>query len=151
MTMNALFERLKAAFAGTDSVDESDDQALPRALAVLLLELAATDAGIDQAERRVIERALAERFDLAKARLDDVLAEAEGLQRDAHSMHEFTHTLRTGLEPAERAAIVRWFWRVSYADGVLDRHEEHLVRRLADLLGVPHREFMRQKHIAAGD
>jgi uncharacterized tellurite resistance protein B-like protein len=25
------------------------------------------------------------------------------------------------------------------------------VRRLADLLGVPHREFMRRKHRAAGD
>jgi len=146
-----LFEKLKTAFGDPVAEPGDDDHALPRALAVLLLELAAADAGIDAAERRVIEQALADRFGLDGDTLGALLDEATKLQRDVHSMHEFTHALRTGLEPADRAAIVRWFWRVSYADGVLDRHEEHLVRRLADLLGVPHHEFMRQKHIAAGD
>lgn len=146
-----LFEKLKTVFEPPGAADDDNGDALPRALAVLLLELAAADAGIEPSERRVVEQALAEQFGLDEARLDELLAEAAKLQRDVHSMHEFTHALRTGLEPPERAAIVQWFWRLSYADGVLDRHEEHLVRRLADLLGVPHHEFMRQKHIAAGD
>lgn len=129
---------------------EADEQALPRAAAVLLLELAATDAGIDERERRLIERAVGERFGLDEAELGELLAEASRLQRDSHSLHDFTHQLRTRLDTGTRAELVEWLWRVAYADGHLDRHEEHLVRRLADLLGVPHREFMRRKHRAAG-
>jgi uncharacterized tellurite resistance protein B-like protein len=129
---------------------DADEHALPRAAAVLLLELAATDAGIDDRERRVIEHAVTERFGLSEAELTDLLDEAGRRQRDAHSLHEFTHQLRTGLEPEIRGELVEWLWRVAYADDHLDRHEEHLVRRLADLLGVPHREFMRRKHRAAG-
>ncbi len=128
---------------------EPDDHALPRAAAVLLLELAATDAGIDEHERRMIERAVTERFGLESAELDELLEEAARAQRASHSLHEFTHQLRTSLDGSTRGELVEWLWRVAYADGRLDRHEEHLVRRLADLLGVPHREFMRRKHRAA--
>ena len=128
-----------------------DEQALPRAAAVLLLELAVADAGIDQSERRVIEQAIAEKFELGPEEVQALIEEAARIQGETHSLHEFTHQLRTQLPPEARGDLVEWFWKVSFADGRLDRHEEHLVRRLADLLGVPHREFMRRKHQAAGD
>ena len=130
---------------------EPDEHALPRAAAVLLLELAAADAGIDDSERRVIERAMVERFELGEDEVRELMQEAGRRQHESHSLHEFTHQLRTQLEPAARAELVEWLWKVGFADGRLDRHEEHLVRRLADLLGVPHREFIRRKHRAAGD
>lgn len=130
---------------------EADEHALPRAAAVLLLELAVADAGIDESERRVIERAMAERFELDEAEIQALIEEAALRQRDSHSLHEFTHQLRTQLEPDARGELIEWLWKVGFADGRLDRHEEHLVRRLADLLGVPHREFIRRKHRAAND
>jgi len=129
---------------------EPDEHALPRAAAVLLLELAAADAGIDDSERQVIERAMIEKFGLNAAEVQALIDEATLQQRQTHSLHEFTHQLRTQLSPDARSEMVEWFWKVSFADGRLDRHEEHLVRRLADLLGVPHREFMRRKHKATG-
>lgn len=127
---------------------EPDEQALPRAAAVLLLELAAADAGVDESERRVIERAMVERFDLDEAEVEALIEEAALRQRESHSLHEFTHQLRTQLSPDARGELIEWLWKVGFADGRLDRHEEHLVRRLADLLGVPHREFIRRKHKA---
>jgi uncharacterized tellurite resistance protein B-like protein len=33
-------------------------------------------------------------------------------------------------------------WEVSGADGCLDEHEEHLVRKVADLLCVPYQQFI---------
>ncbi|HKL51252.1 MAG TPA: TerB family tellurite resistance protein [Wenzhouxiangellaceae bacterium] len=130
---------------------EPDEQALPRAMAVLLLELAVADAGIDHSERRVIEQAIAGKFELDAGEVQALIEEAVRIQRETHSLHEFTHQLRTQLAPDVRGELVEWFWKVSFADGRLDRHEEHLVRRLSDLLGVPHREFMRRKHRAAAD
>lgn len=130
---------------------QPDEHALPRAAAVLLLELAAADAGIEDSERRVIESAMVERFELAEAEVRALIEEAALRQRDTHSLHEFTHQLRTQLEPEARGELIEWLWKVGFADGRLDRHEEHLVRRLADLLGVSHREFIRRKHRAAAD
>lgn len=147
--MPGLFERLRT-LVEPDDPEGSDAGQLPRALAVLLLELAATDAGIDDSERRVIEQAVREHFGLGDDELQALLAEAGAVQREVHSLHEFTHVLRKELVPEQRAEIIGWLWRVAYADDRLDRHEEHLVRRLAHLLGVPHREFIRRKHQAAG-
>lgn len=134
-----------------DHEPEPDEHALPRAAAVLLLELAVADAGIDDSERRVIERAMLERFELDEREVAALIEEAALQQRESHSLHEFTHQLRTQLSPDARGELVEWLWKVGFADGRLDRHEEHLVRRLADLLGVSHREFIRRKHRAIDD
>lgn len=131
-----------------DDRRSDDPHALPRAAAVLLLEISVTDAGGDDAERAVIERAIRDRFELPDGELEALLGEAERLRDDAVSLHDYTHRLRTGLSVDERADLVGWLWRVAWADGEVGRHEEHLVRRLADLLGVPHREFIRRKHQA---
>lgn len=128
---------------------ESDEHSLPRAAAALMIEMALTDAGGEEAEAEIIHRAMGEAFHLEPEELDELMDQARRLQADTVSMHQFTHQLRTGMQPEERAELVEWMWRVAYADGRLDRHEEHLVRRVADLLGVPHTEFMRRKHRAA--
>lgn len=130
---------------------EDDPHALPRAAAVLLLEMAVTDHGGDAEERRVIEDAIRNHFGLPEGELDALIGEAERLRDDAVSLHEYTHRLRGGLSVDQRGELVEWLWRVAWADGELGRHEEHLVRRLADLLGVPHREFIRRKLSAAPD
>lgn len=144
--MTDFFQALRSIL--NDREPDAAPQALPRAAAVLLLEMAVTDEGGDEAERAVIERAIAEHFGLPEGELDDLIAEAGRLQRDSVSLHDYTHQLRSQLDAGQRADLVEWLWRVAYADGTLGRHEEHLVRRLADLLGVPHREFIRRKHVA---
>ena len=153
--MKSWLEQLKAAFSemapNADEDADEDADALPRAAAVLLLEVAATDAGIDAAERRVIEAALIEHFGLGRSDAEALLDQAHALQQDSTSMHDFTHRLRTRLDPRARAELIEWLWRVAFADGRLDRHEEHLIRRLADLLGTPHREFIRRKHRAGSN
>lgn len=147
--MTDFFQTLRQIVNSREPEEAPQTQTLPRAAAVLLLEMAVTDEGGDAAERAVIERAIAEHFGLPDGELNDLIAEAERLRDDAVSLHDYTHQLRTALDAEQRADLVEWLWRVAWADGQLGRHEEHLVRRLADLLGVPHREFIRRKHVAA--
>lgn len=149
--MKALLDQLRAVFADGGAESPNDADALPRAAAVLLLEVAETEAGIEAVELRVIESALIGHFGLGRSDAEAVLDQARALQQDSTSMHAFTHRLRTRLDPEARGELVEWLWRVAFADGRLDRHEEHLIRRLADLLGTPHREFIRRKHRASGD
>ena len=59
--------------------------------------------------------------------------------------------LNEELSRKEKVDIVGMLWRVAYADGHLDKYEEHLVRKAADLLYVPHRHFIRAKHASERD
>ena len=36
-------------------------------------------------------------------------------------------------------------WRVAFADGHLDKYEENIIRRVADLLHIRHSEYIRCK------
>ena len=46
-------------------------------------------------------------------------------------------------EVAEKQRVVEMLWQVALADSRLDRHEDHLVRRIAELLYVPHSDLIR--------
>lgn len=45
----------------------------------------------------------------------------------------------------EKARLVELMWQVSFTDDHMDKYEEHLIRRVADLLYVPHRQFITAK------
>lgn len=129
----------------------ADPHALPRAAAALLLEMAVTADGGDEVEQDVVHQAMATVFGMAPDELASLLEQAHQARRQSISLHEFTRGLRPGLDPAQRAELVEWLWRVAFADARLDKHEELMVRRVADLLGVPHSEFIRRKHLAKAE
>ena len=42
-------------------------------------------------------------------------------------------------------------WSVAFADGAVDKYEEHLIRKIAGLIYVPHQEFIRTRLQAAAE
>ncbi len=144
--MSAWFEQLKSIVNRHEP--EADEHALARAGAVVLLEMAAVNDQFDEAELEVIHQGVERSFGLEGAELEALIQEAKTLRRQAVSLHDYTRALRTGLKRDCRDELVEWLWKVAYADGRIDRFEEQLLRRLADLLGVPHEEFIRRKHMA---
>jgi uncharacterized tellurite resistance protein B-like protein len=42
-------------------------------------------------------------------------------------------------------------WRAAYSDGALHEYEEHLIRRIADLLHLSHSQFIGAKLRALGE
>ncbi len=147
--MSEWFNTLKAIVNRHDQ--QPEPETLARAAAVVLLELAAADDEQDESELAVIRQAIRHHFELGEQAADELIEEAAHLRTRTVSLHRFTQDLRTGLPRQTRDDLVGWLWRVAWADGRLDRHEEHLVRRVADLIGVPHDEFIRRKHQAAPD
>ncbi len=57
-------------------------------------------------------------------------------------MHQFTSRLVRGFSTDERVEILQRLWRVAMADGHVDPYEEQLLRRIADLLGIHHRQYI---------
>lgn len=118
---------------------------LELATAALLVELARSDFSESASEIEAIRHLLQRRFRLDAEALDRLLAQATRRADRAVSLHEFTHRLNRELPEEDKLAIVEMLWRVGHADGRIDEHEAHLVRRIAGLLHISDRDRVRLK------
>ena len=119
------------------------------AAAALLVEMTRADFEVHPKERVAVVAALRTAFDLSEAEAASLMAEAEAEADGATSLYEFTALINEHLTPPQKYRLVELLWRVAYADGEIDKYEDHLVRKVADLIYVRHREFIRAKHDAA--
>jgi uncharacterized tellurite resistance protein B-like protein len=122
-----------------------DREPFELATAALLLELARSDFSESAAEVEAIRHLLQKRFQLTEQALDELMVNAVRRADKATSLHEFTHRLNRELPEADKLAIVEMLWRVSHADGRIDKHEEQLVQRIAGLLHISDRDRVRLK------
>ena len=145
-----LFESTVATAARAAEIEERE-HGYHVATAALLVEVMRADYEVRTEERDAVLRALGAAFgDLSPEESRDLLARAEERADDATSLYEFTRHINRQLDPEQKAHVVELLWRVAWADGDLDKYEEHLVRRIADLIHVPHSVFIRMKHKARG-
>jgi uncharacterized tellurite resistance protein B-like protein len=141
-----LFGTVQSAVSGSAA---QENQRLQLATAVLLIEIMQSDSGASEIEVATVERLLRERFDLAADELAPLMSLARSRQEAAHDLHAFTSQLHAAFDAAEKQRILEMFWQVAYADGKLDDHEHHLMRKLGDLLHVGHAAFIGTKLRAA--
>lgn len=113
--------------------------------AVLLLELARADFAQQAAELDTLRRELCRAYGLNDAEVEALLDRARDHSRRSVSLHAHLDTLNRELDAEAKRELLAMLWRVAYADGRLDPQEEALIRRLADLLFVPHAVFIQEK------
>ena len=149
-----MIETLKRMFAGQPAAQGLLEQREPieLATAALLIELARSDFSESAPELAAIRQLLQKRFGLAADAVDSLLAEAGRRADDAVSLHEFTHRLNIELPESDKLGIVEMLWRVSHADGHIDKHEEQLIQRIAGLLHISvfDRFMLKLKVVVAG-
>ncbi|HTO46136.1 MAG TPA: TerB family tellurite resistance protein [Burkholderiales bacterium] len=133
------FEQHVAAEAGDDA------HAVRLATAALLVETVRLDGGIDDAERAAAHRALRSKFALGAAEAATLIALAEEQARGATDYYQFTSLINRHFSAAQKEKVIELMWQVAYADADLSAHEQHVVRKIADLLHVPHRAYIAAK------
>lgn len=136
---------LRNTLGDTVEVEKSLEHNVRLASAVLLIDAARADHDVHDGEMQVVERLLRERFELSPEEAATLMQHASAELDHSVALQGFTRQLMDALDEAERGTLVGMLWDVVYADGKIDRWEEHLVRRIADLLYVPHSEFIRRK------
>lgn len=146
-----LFERLKEAVQPQASGARDPKQAQRIAAAVLMLEMAHADNNHDPAEYDEIRRQLKAHFGLDADEVEELITAAAPKADAAVSLYRYLKTLNDGLDVAEKREVLEMLWRVAYADNVLDAHEEHLLRELAELLYLPHEQFLKAKFAVTGE
>ena len=140
--------RKLAAFFDGAFADRADDpavreHALRVATALLLIEVAKADYAEDLAEDEAVLRSLRQFFALDDEAAALLLDEALSTADRAVELQQFTRRLHEQLSAAEKQRVVEMLWQVALADSRLDKHEDHLVRRIAELLYVSHSDLIR--------
>jgi uncharacterized tellurite resistance protein B-like protein len=146
-----MIERLLNFLSGEDAPEiRSGADDLHLAVAALLIEAARMDEHFEATERETIERLLAQRFDLSADAVAALVTAAEEKIRDATQYFPFTREILKQLTTEQRVEIIEMLWEVAYADGVLDAHEDMLLRQIAGLIHVPDRDrgLARQRALA---
>jgi uncharacterized tellurite resistance protein B-like protein len=126
------------------------EQSRNLAVAALLVEVLRADYDVAEAERRQVVESVRGMLGLDDAQCAGLLAEAEQQVDRAHDLHQFTTAVNGALAHDEKLRLVEQMWRVAQADAIVHKYEEHIIRRVADLLHVSHREFIAAKLRAAG-
>jgi len=124
------------------------EHALQLATAALLLEMMRMDHEVAPQERQVVTQAMRTKFGLSEDETATLIRLAEEEAGQATDYHQFTTLINKHFSLEQKTKVVEYLWWVAYADHKLDKYEEHMVRKVADLLYVPHTAFMAAKHRA---
>jgi uncharacterized tellurite resistance protein B-like protein len=145
--IKALKQYLQNSFE--DDVYEDKDRSLRLACTVMMYEVLRADAETHPEEIKKIRQHVAHAFELDEDETNLLMQQAQHETEHAISLHDVVRAVNDAYLPEDKRDLIRMLWEVAYADGELDKYEEHTIRKLADWLYVPHRDFIRMKHEVA--
>jgi uncharacterized tellurite resistance protein B-like protein len=140
-TIRDFFEQRIGADAGP--ADES--RRLQLATAALLVEVVRGDGGIAADEREALLAAIGSKFALAPAEAAELIWLAEQETHLANDYYQFTSLINRGFSPAQKLRVIELMWQVAYADATLSASEQHVLRKVAELIHVPHGDYIAAK------
>lgn len=130
-----------------DTADEKGGESQLRlSTAVLALEILRADFEETDDEQACLRAQLGRHFSLSDKETAALIELAEAQVDDVTCLADFTRELNDHYGQEERARVLEMLWEISYADGVLDPKEEQLIRRIADLLYLPHSTYIRLRN-----
>ena len=144
-----MLDQLKKLFAAPESeTSEPDNHQLAVAATALMVQLSRADHNEDERELQTIVDCAVKAHQVTRDEAEAILKDALDHADDATSMYEFTGQINEHLDQNAKQRLLESIWCVAFADGRIDKYEEHLIRRMADLLHLNHREYMQARHRA---
>ena len=145
-----MIDKLKNFFNKNMSAEGSEpgaanDRRLQVAASALLVEMAKVDDEFSEEENERIISLLKKEFSLTDEVAQELVEMAELELKASVDLWQFTSLINTTYSPDEKIKLIELVWRVIYADGKLDKHEDYLVKKIAHLLNLRHREMIDAK------
>jgi len=125
--------------------EETKNHGIEFATAALLIEISRSDRERSDSEKESILAILTSLFEFTEEELANLIGLAEEATEEAHDLHQFTHVINEHYEYTARKRLVELLWQVAYADGRIDKFEEHIIRRISGLLHVDNSDFIHAK------
>lgn len=137
-----MFEKLMAFLGSLGAEAPKPDQADDSSVAVVALALSVINADgvVDPKERQVLEDVIRARFNLSKVEFEAKLAAAERAEERAVDLYHFTSRLNRSLDERQKTEFIGMLWQIVHADNDRNELEDHLIWRIAELIGVSGRD-----------
>lgn len=129
---------------GESEVSDTD-HLVAIAAATLLMEVAWADHHISDTELATIRQKIKEQFALDDKTLDAILEESRNHQDNSVGLQSFTRTITEAWDESSRYQLVVAMWELAESDDGVHHFEEHMIRKIADLLYVSHARFIEAK------
>ena len=133
----------KNLFKTKEIEEESKDSSIQKSICSLMIEVAYADNQLDESELKVMANSLS-KLDIEEEEIQEIVdAILQSLKNQF--LYEHTRILNDQLDYDQKKEVLNSVWAIAFADGEMDKHEEHLIRRIADLLYLNHKDFINAK------
>jgi len=141
-----MFKKLEDLF-NKDSEDgiSHDFNETALAVCIILLEAAKIDGEFSDDEYDGIIDTLTIYFKLSQNEAAKLVDLASNVRENTLDIFPFTRQVNEQFSREEKIEILEEIWRIIFADGHLDAHEDYLVHKLARLFNLRHSELIEAK------
>lgn len=146
-----MFERFRSflenlAGNGTEKIAPDDPRIAVMALCIQVME---ADGEILDSERRKVRSMIKEYYHLDDAAIGALIKAGETAESQAIDFFRFTSDIKRHFSEEQRVDLVGMLWEIVYSDGKRSEMEDHVIWRIADLLGVSGRDRVLKRQEAA--
>lgn len=139
---------VKEHFTVNNALTKPDSHDIALAAATLMFEVIKSDNNIDLFENQQMAEQLRKQFGLSCEEIDELIVLAEDTSDKLTSLHGFTRQLCDYWNNSQRCELIEDLWLIALADGKIDSHERHVIRKIAALLYLTDKQIALAKDVA---
>ena len=143
-----MLKKIRSIFTKTSEDIAENEQVLQnidKTCTALIIEVALADKVFDESEVNLLKEMLLKAYTLEAEDIQDLIENAEKSVEESTSLYEYTREVNDNFDYESKLNLIDQLWRIAFADGHLDKYEEHVVRKIADLIHISHNDFIHSK------
>lgn len=132
----------------TQSKSKSDDSEIiyiHSALASLLYEAARVDRNVTDEDLTVAAESLSRLAKISIVDAQQFLVTASKPENRPTSYHPLATIINENFTYEQKCQLITSMWSIAHSDNHVDPHEDHIIRKISDLLYVSHQDFIHGK------
>ena len=143
-----MLEKIKSLFFKNSEEKTAEvqvAQTIDKTCASLIIEVALADKVFDESEISLLKNMLLETYSLKLDDANELIANAEKTVNESTSLYGYTREVNDNFDYQSKLDLLDQLWRMAFADGNIDKYEEHVVRKISDLIHISHNDFIQSK------
>lgn len=129
----------------TETPDEESLSSISKACSSLLIEVALSDKDFDEEEITSMKEILKTTHGISDETINELVSNAKQTVDESTSLYNYTREVNDNFSYDDKLLLLQSLWDIAYADGNVDKYEEHLIRKISDLIYISHSDFIQAK------
>jgi len=128
-----------------EEIKDEKISSLDKACSALLIEVAYADKNFDESEINSLKESLKETYNIDEEIINELISDAKKTVDESTSLYEYTRVVNDEFDYSDKLELLSRIWKLAFADGNLDKYEDHLIRKISDLIHISHSDFIKIK------